>query len=72
MNVSEIAQATGFSQPMVSRQLGTLRNAGIVQNKRQGTEINYQLADKNIVEVCDLVRKVLTAHAQKQSESLRS
>jgi DNA-binding transcriptional ArsR family regulator len=71
MNVSEIAQITGFGQSIVSRQLSTLRNVGVVQCQRQGNEMIYHLTDENIGEVCDLVRKVLSAHMQKQSETLQ-
>jgi len=72
MNVGEISQATGFGQTIVSRQLGALRDAGIVKNQRHGNEVNYRLTDNNIVEVCDLVRKVLTTQVQKQSKSFQS
>lgn len=71
MKVSEIAENTGFGQSLVSRQLSTLRSVGVVECQRQGNEMIYQLADKDIGEVCDLVRKVLTAHMQRQSEAFR-
>jgi DNA-binding transcriptional ArsR family regulator len=71
MNVSEIARHTGLRQPLVSRQLSILRNVGVVEFQRQGNETIYQLTDKDIGEVCDLVRKVLTAHMQKQSNVFR-
>ena len=72
MNVGEIAHVTGFGQTVVSRQLSALRNAGIVQNQRNGNEVSYQLTDSDIVEVCDLVRKVLSTQVQKQSETFQS
>jgi len=62
MNVGEIAEATGFGQSLVSRQLSILRNVGVVECQRHGNEMIYQLADENIGEICDLVRKVLTAY----------
>lgn len=71
MKVGEIAEITGFGQSHVSRQLGTLRSVGVVECQRQGNEMIYQLADKDIGEVYDLVRKVLTTHMQKQSEAFR-
>lgn len=71
MNVSEIAEITGYGQPLVSRQLSTLRNVGVVEFQRRGNAMIYQLADENIGDVCDLVRKVLTAHTQKQSKAFR-
>ena len=71
MNVGEIAQSTGFGQTVVSRQLSALRGAGIVQSQRQGNENIYKLTDETIVEVCDLVRKVLATHIRKDSEALQ-
>ena len=71
MNVGEIAEITRFNQPLVSRQLSTLRNVGVVECQRQGNEMIYQLADENIGKVCDLVRKVLINYTQKQSEAFR-
>lgn len=71
MNVSEIARHTGLGQPLVSRQLSILHNVGVVEFERHGNETIYQLTDKDIGEVCDLVRKVLTAHMQKQSDVFR-
>jgi len=70
MNVGMISQMTGTHQPVVSRQLSALRNAGVVKGQRHGNEIIYELTDNHIMEVCDLVRKVLTAQIQKQSEAL--
>ena len=70
MKVGEITKATGFPQPTVSRQLSTLRNVGVVQSQKNGNETVYQLTDEDIVEVCDLVRKVLTTRVQNQFKSL--
>lgn len=69
MNVGEIAEDTGFNQPLVSRQLSTLRRVGVVQCERHGNEMIYKLTDENIGEVCDLVQKVLIAYTQRQSEA---
>jgi ArsR family transcriptional regulator len=69
LSVSDIVQTTGFGQSVVSRQLGILRNVGVVKFQRQGNEMIYQLTDKNIGEVCDLVRKVLSTQMHRQSEA---
>lgn len=68
--VNEIVAQTGFSQTMVSRQLAVLRNVGVVECQRQGTEMLYQLADSQIGEVCDLVRKVLFEQMKRRSQVL--
>src|SRR5436309_10946388 len=41
--VCHLERALGLSQPNVSRQLGILRAAGIVEDRRQGTWVYYRL-----------------------------
>ncbi|NIA02739.1 MAG: metalloregulator ArsR/SmtB family transcription factor [Planctomycetia bacterium] len=41
--VCELTHALGLSQPKISRHLATLRDAGIVQGRREGTWIYYSL-----------------------------
>jgi len=41
--VCELIHALGLSQPKISRHLATLRDAGIVQGRREGTWIYYSL-----------------------------
>jgi len=67
MIVGDIVRETGLSQSLVSRQLGVLRNVGVLEYQRHRNEMIYQLTDERIGEVCDLVRKVLTAQIQNQS-----
>jgi DNA-binding transcriptional ArsR family regulator len=69
LRVHEIAQVTGLRQSLISCQLSLLRNADVVKFQRQGNELNYRLTDQNIGEVCDLVRKVLSAQFLRQSEA---
>jgi ArsR family transcriptional regulator len=42
--VCHLEEALGLSQPNVSRHLGTLRTAGIVEARRQGSWVHYRLA----------------------------
>lgn len=43
--VGELEQLTGIGQPTLSQQLGVLRRDGLVQTRREGKFIWYQLAD---------------------------
>jgi len=70
LNVSEIAKVTGFRQTLVSRQLGMLRIAGVVQARRHGTETIYQITNEQISKVCDLVREIMVNRIQRQSEAI--
>ena len=68
LKVGDIVQATELNQPLVSRQLNTLRNVGVVKCQRQGNEMVYELTDEDIGAVCDLVRRVLSTQMHRQSE----
>jgi ArsR family transcriptional regulator, cadmium/lead-responsive transcriptional repressor len=43
--VSDLAAATGLSQPNVSKQLACLWDCGLVERERHGREIRYRLVD---------------------------
>lgn len=58
-NVTEICKALGMPQPSVSRHLKVLRERRMVTSERQGTVIQYSLADSRLVEALDLLRAVL-------------
>ena len=45
LNVSEICGVLRLPQPTVSRHLGILRMAGLVNNRRDGKEIYYSLGN---------------------------
>ena len=67
-NVTELCTELGMSQPMTSRHLKVLRERGMVMTERQGTVIQYSLADHRLVDALDLLRAalrdVLTRRAQ--------
>ncbi|MBV8086118.1 MAG: winged helix-turn-helix transcriptional regulator [Chloroflexi bacterium] len=47
MFVNAIAQATGLQAPTTSQHLRILREAGLVTTRRQGTSIEYGLAESH-------------------------
>jgi len=46
--VCHLSTALDKSQPYVSQQLAILRNAGVIVDEREGTNIFYRLADDNV------------------------
>lgn len=48
-NVGEIAAQFELSRPSISRHLKILRDAGVVESQKNGQEIYYWLAQKNMV-----------------------
>jgi ArsR family transcriptional regulator len=59
MEVRRLADHFGIPQPAVSQHLAALRTAGLVEAVRSGREVRYGLADPEIVEACELMRRVL-------------
>jgi ArsR family transcriptional regulator len=53
-NVNTMVEKLNISQPNVSQHLNILKNAGIIQGYRQGTQICYKLVN-------DDVKKILLA-----------
>jgi DNA-binding transcriptional ArsR family regulator len=48
----------GLRQAYLSQQLSVLRQAGLIRDRRDGWNIYYQIADKRIYEVLDMVRSM--------------
>lgn len=51
-SVRELEESLGLRQPSLSQQLGELRQAGMIEGRKEGREMFYRLADER---VCALV-----------------
>jgi DNA-binding transcriptional ArsR family regulator len=67
-SVGELASAIGFGHAIVSRQLGILREKGVVKYRREGTTVFYRIADPKIIEACDLVHQILINRIEENRE----
>lgn len=64
-SVSELVDATGLSQPSVSKHLAVLREVGIVASQREGTQVLNRIRDESVFALCDIVcNGVRTYHAE--------
>jgi DNA-binding transcriptional ArsR family regulator len=59
VEVRKLAEHFGSPQPAISQHLAALRGVGIVEAVRDGRDVRYQLADREIVAACGLMRQVL-------------
>lgn len=57
--VGDMAERTGMSQAVVSRELAIMRASGVVKPRREGTKVYYSLSNPRIIEACDMVHQVL-------------
>jgi DNA-binding transcriptional ArsR family regulator len=57
--VCHLTAVLGKRQPYVSQQLATLREAGLVSDRREGTLIYYRLADEHLAELLEGGKQVV-------------
>jgi ArsR family transcriptional regulator len=57
--VGQIAEALEIVQSMASHHLAILRSKGVVQARRDGSNIYYSLVNPKIGEACDMVHSIL-------------
>ena len=67
-NVTELCTGLHMPQPLTSRHLKVLRERGMVTAERQGTVIQYSLADRRLVEALDLLRAVLRDNLARRAQ----
>lgn len=67
LNVTELTNELGASQPTVSRHLKVLRDRRLVFAERHGTVITYHLADQRIVQAMDLLRAAMRDRLTQQA-----
>ncbi len=72
MNVSDLANEIGISQPAASRHLKLLRERGLVRAERQGASVEYRLTDPRLIEALDLLRTVLRDRLSYRASLLES
>jgi ArsR family transcriptional regulator len=58
-NVGRLARRLELSQPNVSQHLALMRASGLVIAERQGREIQYRLADPDVLRACALMRQAM-------------
>ncbi|MBE6126851.1 MAG: helix-turn-helix transcriptional regulator [Erysipelotrichaceae bacterium] len=54
-NVSDIVALTGASQSLVSHQLKILKDAELVESRRDGRQIFYSLSDRHVYDLVEVV-----------------
>ena len=66
-SVSELTQELAQPQPTISRHLKNLRERGLVIATRQGTMVQYALADRRVIDALDILRSIMRDSIQKRA-----
>lgn len=53
--VGEVVEATGLNQANTSRHLNLLYRAGVVDRRREGSQVFYRIVDPNFSDLCRTV-----------------
>ena len=56
--VSEIEEKLGIRQPTLSQQLGALREAGVIEGRREAKAVIYRLADEQTRHLLDALHRI--------------
>ncbi len=72
LSVNQMVSMLGIPQSNVSQHLGLLRQAGVLNSRKEGTTVYYALSNKKIAKACSLVRQFLVEHDGAPDSSLLS
>ena len=59
LSVGEICSVVRARKANVSQHLAVMRQRGIIEGRRSGTIVYYRLANRKVVQACQLMREVL-------------
>jgi ArsR family transcriptional regulator len=71
MSVSELIEKTKLSQANISQHLSIMKNKGIVQSRRDGKKIYYELTNKKIIQAFDIIREILSETLRNKSNLVK-
>jgi DNA-binding transcriptional ArsR family regulator len=71
LNVNKLAEIVGISQSAASRHLRVLRERGLIQAQRDGTQVIYSLADDRFIQALDLLREVMLDQLSQQADLIK-
>ena len=66
-SVGDLVRILATPQAAVSRHLGVLRERGIVNARREGSNVYYSLSDPLICEACDVIQRIVAARIEKHT-----
>src|ERR1700726_5074684 len=58
--VSEIEEKLGIRQPTLSQQLGALREAGVIEGRREAKAVIYHLADEQTRHLLEALHRIFS------------
>ena len=69
--VCELTELIGADMSTVSKHLSVLRNAGIINSEKRGTQIFYSLKCPCVLRFFDCIEKVIESNADEQKRLMK-
>lgn len=69
--VTEIVDTLEVNKANVSQHLSVMKSSGIIESRREGTNIFYKITNPKIVEACGLMRQVMMEELEKQEAVIK-
>lgn len=69
--VTELVEETGAGQANVSKHLGLLYRHRLVDRRKEGLNVYYEITDEGIFRLCDLVCGSLEREVEERQRALR-
>ncbi len=69
--VSELVSEIGVRQANLSQHLAELRKRDLVENRREGANVYYSIAYPEVIEACELMRKVVYKKLSKNKNLIK-
>mgnify|MGYP006299340325 CR=1 FL=1 len=70
--VCELQELVGSSMPTVSRHLSQMKNAGIVEGRRDGNQVYYKLLVPCLLSIFPCIDEVLQNEAERMADTLEA
>ena len=67
----EIVDRMQIPKANVSQHLTLMRNAGILEARRDGVNIYYRVSSPKVIQACELMREVLLEHHDRKGKLLK-
>lgn len=71
LTASDLLEKISISKANLSQHMAVLVGKGVVNSRREGLNVCYQLADKRITQACDIMREVLLSHLEAQAKAIK-
>jgi len=72
MSAGDIAIALDTTPANASQHLHAMKQSGILDSQRQGSNIIYRLADPSVLEACGMIRMVLREQLKREQSILQN